>query len=77
MLKTYDIYEEGFVVMEGSAKAHYIGSANGEDFLDACKRFIEATGTGYIKKDAQGKEYACDWGCRWFPTLAEAQRSFG
>ena len=48
MLKTFDIYEEGFVVMEGSAKAHYIGSANGEDFLDACKRFIEATGTGYI-----------------------------
>lgn len=76
-MKTYDIYEEGFVVMECAATAHYIGSADGEDFLDACKHWIEATGIGSIKKDANAKEYACDWGCRWFPSLAEAQSSFG
>ena len=80
-MKTYAIYEEGFVVMEGSAQAHYIGSAEGIDFLDACKNYIAKNpGAGEIRKGNHlGKdyEYACSWGCRWFPTLAEAQRSFG
>ena len=27
--------------MEGSAKAHYLGTASGETFLDACKNYIK------------------------------------
>lgn len=80
-MKTYEIYEEGFIVMEGSATAHYVGSAEGENFLDACKNYIaKHPNSGYIKKGIYcGEEYefACNWGCRWFPTLAEAQASFG
>lgn len=81
-MKLFNIYEEGFCVMEGSASAHYVGAAEGEDFLDACKNYLaENPQAGYIKKyiDDNGveKEVACSWGCRWFPTLAEAQRSFG
>ena len=71
------IYEEGFQVMEGIGRAHYIGFGCGETFLDACKDYIAKTGYGEIKTDANGNEYACEWGCRWFPTLEEAQRSFG
>lgn len=33
-MKRFDIYEEGFVIMEGSGRAHYVGSAEGKDFLD-------------------------------------------
>lgn len=76
-MKTYEIYEEGFCVMEGSGSAHYLGSAPGKTFLDACKNYIKATGNGEIDVDDNGNEYASDWGCRWFPTLEEAQRSFG
>ena len=76
-MKTYKIYEEGFQVMEGHGKARYLGSASGETFLDACKNYIDKTGHGKIYVDDDGNEYAGDWGCRWFPTLAEAQRSFG
>ena len=76
-MKTYNIYEEGFRVMEGSGEARYIGTASGETFLDACKNYIKETGYGEIDVDSDGNEYAKDWGCRWFPTLAEAQRSFG
>ena len=76
-MKTYNIYEEGFCVMEGSGEAHYIGTASGETFLDACKNYIKETGYGKIDVDSDGNEYAKNWGCRWFPTLAEAQRSFG
>ena len=67
--------------MEGSATAHYVGSAEGEDFLDACKNYImKNPGSGYIKKVnylGLEYEYACNWGCRWYPTLEEAKRSFG
>ena len=63
--------------MEGSGGARYIGTASGETFLDACKNYIKETGRGEIDVDSDGNEYANDWGCRWYPTLAEAQRSFG
>lgn len=76
-MQIFHIYEEGFSVMEGSAGAHYLGTAYGETFIDACKNFIRETQHGCIKVDNDGNEYASDWGCRWFPTLEEAQRSFG
>lgn len=76
-MNEYDIYEEGFCVMEGTGHAHYLGHAKGETFLDACKNYIAETGNGEIRVDNDGNKYACDWGCRWFPTLTEAQRSFG
>lgn len=76
-LKWYDIYEEGFVVMEGHGRAHYLGGAYGNTFIEACKNFIKETGQGEIRRDENGNEYACDWGCRWFPTLEGAQKSCG
>ena len=77
-MKKFDIYEEGFCVQEGSASAHYIGEGFGDTFIDACKEYINRTGHGEIGVDEEtGREYACDWGCEWFPTLSEAQRSFG
>ena len=77
MKKKYEIYAEGFHVMEGTAHAHYVGDGYGESFLDACKEYIARTGIGEICVDERGREYACDWGCEWFPTLAEAAKSFG
>lgn len=76
-LVDYSIYEEGFVTSGESATAHYLGHAEGYSFIDACKNFIKLVGRGEIIVDRDGNEYASDWGCRWYPTLEEAQRSFG
>lgn len=76
-MKKFEIYEEGFAVMEGSGRAHCIGYGYGDTFLGACKEYIKRTGKGEIRVDEFGREYACDWGCQWFPTLSEASRSFG
>lgn len=46
-------------------------------FIEACKNLIEVTGRGEIRRDENGNKYAHDWGCRWFPTLEEAQKSCG
>lgn len=74
----FDIYEEGFCINGGSAQAHYIGCAHGKTFLDACKNYIkEHPNSGEIRKDYDGNQFACNWGCRWFPSLSEAQKSFG
>jgi hypothetical protein len=73
----FDIYEEGFEVTGSRGFAHYVGRGYGDTFLDACREFIQRTGCGEIRVECDGCEYACDWGCRWFPSLAEAQRSFG
>lgn len=63
--------------MEGHVRAHYLGTAIGNTFIEACKTFIKKTGRGEIRRDENGNEYACNWGCRWFPTLKEAQKSCG
>ena len=76
-MKEWDIYEEGFVVMECSARAHYLGKGYGETFLDACKEYISRGNPGEIRIGTDGKEYPLYWGCQWFPTLEEAQKSFG
>lgn len=39
-MSKFAIYEEGFSVMEGDGHARYLGSAEGEIFLDACKNYI-------------------------------------
>ena len=76
-IKTYQIYEEGYRATGESAGAHYVGEAEGKSFIDACKNFIKKNNKGKINIDSHGNEYASDWGCRWFPTLEEAQKSFG
>ncbi len=77
----FDIYEEGCMVqgMDSPIGAHYIGFAYGETFIEACKNYIKEYPRcgGEIRKDSSGKEYACNWGCRWFSTYSEAAKSFG
>lgn len=83
LLKTYvvrkhfQIFEEGYVVNGNSCGAHYIGRADGTDFLDACQNYMDRTGRGRFYKDKDGNRYPGDWGCRWFPTFEEARRSYG
>ena len=55
--------------MEGHVKAHYIGSATGETFIEACKNLMKQIGRGEVRFDENGNKYVHDWGCRWFPTL--------
>lgn len=76
-MRAWEIYEEGFQVMEGTGHAHFVGVGYGDTFLDACREYIARTGEGEIRTDEFGEEYACDWGCQWFPTLYQAQESFG
>ena len=76
-MKTYKIYEEGYRATGESVGAHYVGEAEGKSFIDACKNYINRYKRGRIDIDSSGNEYAADWGCHWFPTLEEAQKSFG
>lgn len=73
----FEIFEEGFVVMEGETIAHSIGYGYGNTFQEACEEYIKRTGRGERKIDENGNNYYCDWGCKWFPTLKEASKSFG
>ncbi len=79
MNEIFYIYEEGFMAsgMDAPVKAHFVGVARGNDFIDACKNYISDGHHGTIGRDFNGNEYAHDWGCRWFPTLEDAQKSFG
>lgn len=73
----FNIYEEGFDTNGEHGKAIFLATAEGNTFIEACENFIKETGCGEIRIDRDGNKYACEWGCRWFPTLAEAQKLCG
>lgn len=76
-MKQYDIYQEGFITNGEYGLAGFIGIGYGNNFLEACKEYHERTGRGELKKCLDGSYYYADWGCRWFPTLKEAQELCG
>lgn len=73
----FQIYEEGFQMNGDSGCASYVGEAEGESFLDACKNYIKKNKRGEIRKGTNGEKYACDWGCKWYPSELQARETFG
>ncbi len=75
----FGIYEEGFMLsgMDSPVKAHFLAYSYGNDFLDACKNYINDGHDGQSYVDKSGNRYYGNWGCRWYPTLIEAQAFLG
>ncbi len=74
-VRVFDIWAEGFKTMDGEGKAQYITSIMAPGFREAC-----------VLANAAGKFAGCGnfdqeslsvWGCRLFPTEAEARAQFG
>lgn len=74
MMKSYEIWSEGFHVMEGRSPAHFHGIAEGHDFKEACKNFaiLDSEFARYFDE-----ERMTHWGCRLFDNETEARQAFG
>lgn len=72
-MKYYDVWMEGFQVMEGSCNAKYLGTYSGNSFKEACKKAAKAH-PNYGNYDARRNTI---WGCKLFQSEAAARRSFG
>ena len=73
-MKEYQIWSEGFRVMEGSSGAILHGHAKGVDLNDACKNLA--------KKDKEfAKNFSADrmawWGCKIYDNETDARKTFG
>jgi hypothetical protein len=69
----WDIWAEGFMFsLDERAQASLVGKAEGATFRDACINWYKEHPTTNFNP-----ETLSDWGCRLFPTEAEARRSFG
>lgn len=74
-MKKFKIWMEGYAATGESGSAHYIGSAEGETFEEACKNY----------RDKEGKPLGLDkhyhypsiWACRLFDNEQDARKSFG
>ena len=73
-MAVFDIWMEGFRLSgEGEeANASFVGRAEGASFEEACHNYYKA----HISADFN-PQYLSVWGCRLFPTEAEARASFG
>lgn len=68
----WDIWMEGFRVTGGEAEASKVGAADGETFRDACLAWFKAHPDPNFNP-----ERLSVWGCRLYPTEAEARKGFG
>lgn len=69
----YEIWSEGFRVMEASATASLEGKIDAEDFTDACIKLLGDR----LDKEADGSHKLSVWGCRLFDNEHAARASFG
>jgi hypothetical protein len=70
----YEIWAEGYWVQEGKADATLLGTAHGADFPEAVQNLIKIKPRLAKDFDPNRMTY---WGCRLFPTEAEARRLYG
>ena len=85
MLKTYNIYSEGYITTGARAGAQFMGRAKGRNFHEACKNFFrrvigiyELEDDGLVAYDpyynpTNNTYYAC----KLFDNLEEAQKCYG
>jgi len=72
-MTTFEIWCEGFMVMEGHGKASLLGTYEAETWDEAVQKYMKDN-PGRITVDSRGYT---DWGCRLFDNKLDAQRSFG
>lgn len=77
MLLRFDIWMEGFSVTGGRGAAAYMDTVEASDFPSACQQLadrFEAEGRDFGDYDPEDLSF---WGCRLFPSEAEARKTFG
>ena len=73
MNTVYEVWMEGFHVMEGRGKATLLGKYEANSFLEACQKAADEH-PGYGNYD---KKRNTIWGCRLFDNEFDARKSFG
>lgn len=72
----YDIWRDGYCVTGQQGKAAYIGWGDGSNFQEACQNWAQKF-PDKAKSLSFNKECTAAWGCRLFPSEAEARKNFG
>lgn len=70
----YEVWMQGFQVMEGTEPAELLGIYKADSFLDACQMAVNDH-PGYI--EYYEPERNCIWGCKLFDNEEDARRAFG
>lgn len=69
----YDIWMEGFHIQGGDpVKAIFLGQAEGNSFEEAVKNWYSQHPSSTFDK-----ERLSDWGCKLYPTEAQARKFMG
>jgi hypothetical protein len=72
--KQYEIWAEGYADNGGYSGATLLGTMQGKNFKDACKKLANKDLAFGLYFDADTMTY---WGCRLFDNEFEARKSFG
>lgn len=74
LMKTFEIWMEGYSITGGYGKHILLGTSKGETFREAVINWINKNPD---QKSLFNEENLTIWSCRLFPTEAEAAKSFG
>ena len=70
MKKTFEIWSEGYVVMEGRGTAHHHGNIEANSFKEACDIFFN-------NNKLYSPERLTYWECKLFDNETDARKAFG
>ena len=74
-MKSFDVWMEGYRVMEGSGTAKFYGTYAAESFPEACKQAMidhKMYGDGFY--NSEENTY---WGCNFYDNERDARKYFG
>ena len=69
-MTTFEIWSEGYAVMEGRGTAHHHGNIEANSFKEACDIFFN-------NNKLYNPERLTYWGCKLFDNETDARKSFG
>ena len=75
-MSVYEVWAEGYRVMEGAGYARKLGEVEAPSFRVACK-MVCGDPDWQARNGDFDPERLTVWGCRLFPDQASARRAFG
>lgn len=76
-MKQFSLWMEGYAATGNSSSASYLGTYEGENFLDAYHNYLKVTYGVNKLPDYINQEFPSIWGCRIFDNEHDARKSFG
>jgi hypothetical protein len=77
VMKTFEVWCEGYHVQEGTGKHWLVGTVEAETFKKACDFVFSNPNMSEYWRDCYNPEKLSHWGCLLFDNASKAAKAYG